>query len=156
MYLDLPTRVEGGVYLRGAAIFVLLCIFGFTPPVTACTSWASERSLVRREESQKMYTLSAFYVAKTSILFPVETMFALVVRPPTAVHQLLHVAAHHLLHYSAVHVPDIWVHVLESPPCSSMASHILVAFQCLPPSWTWLAMLGVQPLSLPSSFTWRC
>lgn len=80
MYFNITTRAEEGVYLRGAAAFFLLVIIGFTPPTTATVIWASERTLVRREESQGMYTLGAFYAAKTSTLFPMEMLFSVVVR----------------------------------------------------------------------------
>lgn len=80
MYFDVSNEAANGEFSRAAATFFLLVTVSFTPPFTSCTLWASERGLVRREEAQNTYSLGAFYAAKTFTLFPVEIMFALLVR----------------------------------------------------------------------------
>lgn len=81
MYFDVTNSAVDGEFSRAAATFFVLVTIAFTPPFTAVTLWAGERGLVRREEMQGTYSLSAFYAAKTLTLVPMEILFSLMVRP---------------------------------------------------------------------------
>ncbi len=42
----------------------------YTPSYTSVTNWASERLLLRRELSQRLYSVNSYYAARYAVLLP--------------------------------------------------------------------------------------
>ena len=80
MYFDVPSGTGTGVFDRSAAMFFVVVTAAFTPPFTVITAWQEERKLVKREVGQNIYSLAAFFWARTLVVLPIEMLFALVVR----------------------------------------------------------------------------
>jgi ABC-2 type transporter len=80
MYFDVSSDPQKGTFDRGSATFFILVCIAFTPPFTVITVWQQERTLVRREVDQNVYSLGTYFCAKTAVLLPVETTFAILVR----------------------------------------------------------------------------
>lgn len=72
MYYQIDSSLIDGVYNRTASLFFLLAILIFTPPFTAITIFATERSLLNKERQDNMYGASSWLLAKTLVVSPIE------------------------------------------------------------------------------------
>ncbi|KAG2497029.1 hypothetical protein HYH03_005032 [Edaphochlamys debaryana] len=59
-----------GDYARSTCVFVMLCTFGNVPPNTAVATWHEERVLLKRELDDRLYSVTAYYLARYSVLLP--------------------------------------------------------------------------------------
>jgi hypothetical protein len=84
MYWNISNDVTDGTFDRAASSFYILVTIAFTPPFTIITVWQDERTLVRREVNQNVYSLGVFFWAKTLVLLPVEGFFSFLVRTAIA------------------------------------------------------------------------
>lgn len=74
-----PFQAGDGSYNRIAGTFFLLAMLCFTPALTVITMYETERKLIAREYASGMYSLPAYYLAKTLISWPVEIFLCLMV-----------------------------------------------------------------------------
>lgn len=74
MYLRLNNSVETGVQDRLASLWFGMAVLSFTPSFTAVTIWDRERILLRREAGQSLYSVSAWFIAKTAIVIPMQIL----------------------------------------------------------------------------------
>lgn len=74
VYLQLNNSVETGVQDRLASIWFGMAVLSFTPSFTAVVSWEKERVLLRRESGQAMYRIGSWYLAKSCVVIPIQTM----------------------------------------------------------------------------------
>lgn len=74
MYLRLNNSVETGVQDRLASLWFGMAVLSFTPSFTAVTIWDRERVLLRREAGQSLYSVSAWFIAKTAIVIPMQIL----------------------------------------------------------------------------------
>lgn len=72
MYLQVNNSVETGVQDRLASLWFGMAVLSFTPSFTAVTVWDRERVLLRREAGQAMYSVSAWFAARTAITVPMQ------------------------------------------------------------------------------------
>uniref|UniRef100_A0A7S0WUF3 ABC transporter domain-containing protein n=1 Tax=Chlamydomonas leiostraca TaxID=1034604 RepID=A0A7S0WUF3_9CHLO len=73
MYFDSFTHdLSDGVTNRTACIWFAFAIMCFTPAYTTVTAWDKDRVLLQRELSQRQYSLSAYYVARTACIIPLQ------------------------------------------------------------------------------------
>lgn len=72
MYLQVNNSVETGVQDRLASLWFGMAVLSFTPSFTAVTIWDRERVLLRREAGQAMYSVSAWFAARTAITVPMQ------------------------------------------------------------------------------------
>ena len=72
MYLQLNNSLATGVSDRAASIWFAMAVLSFTPSYTAATIWDRERLLLRRESSQGMYSVQAWFLARTGTTLPME------------------------------------------------------------------------------------
>lgn len=54
-------------------------MLSFTPGMTVVTVFETERQLIFRERSNGMYSMSAYYLAKTLVSWPVEIILCITV-----------------------------------------------------------------------------
>lgn len=78
MYLQVNNSVETGVSDRAASMWFALAVLSFTPSYTAVTLWDRDRILLRRETAQRMYSVSAWFAARTLTAWPMEIMQTLI------------------------------------------------------------------------------
>lgn len=74
VYLQLNNSVETGVQDRLASIWFGMAVLSFTPSFTAVVSWEKERVLLRRESGQGMYRIGSWYLAKSCVIIPIQTV----------------------------------------------------------------------------------
>ena len=74
VYLQLNNSVETGVQDRLASIWFGMAVLSFTPSFTAVVSWEKERVLLRRESGQAMYRIGSWYLAKSCVVIPIQTL----------------------------------------------------------------------------------
>lgn len=72
MYHRFNHKLGQGDYDRIACIWFSFAVLSFTPSYTAVTAWDKERLLLKRELGQKLYSVSAYYVARYAVLVPFE------------------------------------------------------------------------------------
>ncbi|GAB4821715.1 hypothetical protein N2152v2_008761 [Parachlorella kessleri] len=72
MYLQLSHSVDTGVNDRVASLWFAMAVLSFTPSFTAVTQWDKERVLLRREAGSGMYSLRAWFCAKTLTVTPIQ------------------------------------------------------------------------------------
>ncbi|GIL85953.1 hypothetical protein Vretimale_9015 [Volvox reticuliferus] len=70
MYCRFNNVFGEGDYNRISCIWFSFAILCFTPSYTAVTNWASERLLLKRELGQRLYGITAYYLARYSVLVP--------------------------------------------------------------------------------------
>ena len=68
----LNNSVATGVTDRAASLWFAMAVLSFTPSYTAAVAWDRERLLLRRESSQGLYSVTAWFAAKTATTTPVE------------------------------------------------------------------------------------
>ncbi|GFR41627.1 hypothetical protein Agub_g2354, partial [Astrephomene gubernaculifera] len=72
MYYRLNDVLGEGDFNRAACIWFSFAVLCFTPSYTAITNWAAERLLLKRELGQRLYGMTAYYLARYSVLLPFE------------------------------------------------------------------------------------
>jgi hypothetical protein len=82
MYLRVNRSVATGVPDRLASIWFAMAVLSFTPSYTAATVWDRERVLLRRETGQSMYTVGAWFLARTCIVVPMQLLQTLLFGAP--------------------------------------------------------------------------
>ena len=78
MYLQLNNSVLTGVPDRLASLWFGFAVLSFTPSYTAVTIWDRERVLLRREAGQAMYSVSAWFTARTVVTIPMQIVQTLI------------------------------------------------------------------------------
>ncbi|KFM27641.1 ATP-binding cassette sub-family G member 2 [Auxenochlorella protothecoides] len=72
MYLRLNHSTTTGLSDRLASLWFGLAILSFTPSYTAVTIWDKDRLLLRRESQQGMYSIPAWFLARTLTVTPMQ------------------------------------------------------------------------------------
>ncbi|GIL61808.1 hypothetical protein Vafri_18548 [Volvox africanus] len=70
MYCRFNDVLGEGDYNRASCIWFSFAVLCFTPSYTAVTNWASERLLLKRELGQRLYGITAYYLARYSVIVP--------------------------------------------------------------------------------------
>lgn len=72
MYLQVNNSVATGVSDRAASMWFALAVLSFTPSYTSVTLWDRDRVLLRRETAQGMFSVQAWFTARTLVTWPME------------------------------------------------------------------------------------
>ncbi|EIE18763.1 hypothetical protein COCSUDRAFT_45222 [Coccomyxa subellipsoidea C-169] len=78
MYLRLPLDTATAGYNRSAALWISMFAFTLMPSETACSVWNQERAVITKEVKSGQYRLSSFFLAKTVVSVPFETVIAII------------------------------------------------------------------------------
>ncbi|CAL8464402.1 g3937 [Coccomyxa elongata] len=78
MYLRLPLDTATAGYNRSAALWISMFAFTLMPSETACSVWNQERAVITKEVKSGQYRLSSFFLAKTLVSVPFETVIAII------------------------------------------------------------------------------
>lgn len=78
IYFQLGNGAEDGSFDRISALFLNLTILVFTPPFTTITIYQNERWMFLKERENNAYRISAYYIAKTLVMWPIEIFFCLI------------------------------------------------------------------------------
>ncbi|KAG2497031.1 hypothetical protein HYH03_005034 [Edaphochlamys debaryana] len=70
VYARFSSDLGVGDYARSTCVFVMLCTLGNVPPNTAVATWHEERVLLKRELDDRLYSVTAYYLARYSVLLP--------------------------------------------------------------------------------------
>ncbi|KAL4859144.1 ABC transporter G family member 9 [Chlorella vulgaris] len=74
IYLQLNDSLATGVSDRAASMWFAMAVLSFTPSYTAAVVWDRDRLLLRRESQQGMYSVTAWFAARTATILPMEVM----------------------------------------------------------------------------------
>lgn len=76
LHQSLPRRLNKslatGVNDRAACLWFALAILSFTPSFTAAVIWDKDRLLLQRESQQGMYSVTAWFAARTFTFVPLQ------------------------------------------------------------------------------------
>ncbi|KAG2497615.1 hypothetical protein HYH03_004359 [Edaphochlamys debaryana] len=70
VYARFSDQLGVGDYARSTCVFVMLCTLSNVPPNTAVATWQEERGLLKRELGDRLYSVTAYYLARYSVLLP--------------------------------------------------------------------------------------
>ncbi|KAG2497027.1 hypothetical protein HYH03_005030 [Edaphochlamys debaryana] len=70
VYARFSSDLGVGDYARSTCVFVMLCTLSNVPPNTAVATWHEERVLLKRELDDRLYSVTAYYLARYSVLMP--------------------------------------------------------------------------------------
>ncbi|EFN53222.1 hypothetical protein CHLNCDRAFT_137099 [Chlorella variabilis] len=72
VYLQVSDSLATGVNDRAASMWFAMAVLSFTPSYTAAVLWDKDRLLLRRESQQGMYSVTAWFAARTGTVTPMQ------------------------------------------------------------------------------------